>query len=361
MRVSTVHAEAHTEVTHSTWRSQMIPAFPAPVRLVVDYAMESELKIRSLMQVLAYRLHAELQPQSSRSYASTALCRRRVFYISLDASQYAESAQQALDAARAAIGTSGVEHVAIGRENAFQLDHSGFIFTFNDLSWMTDRALAANIDDIVFVSAPKAVFKLKAPSSPQQMLDALCAFDAKHPGTVRKLMDNRARDVFLPVTREVRMTDRNRGQRRPTPKRSTVSRPQVVSLAKHLGDELQNGVSKRRKINLELALPENPTQLLTSAAHSTGGGRGPYSGNDGDVPMCLLSTSAHKRRAFETGFDQDGSPSLRKRGRGTRSAASRDAKLLSTCNWYRSGSAQDLFQHKTSRSGSTTSKACKAI
>ena len=122
------------------------------------------------------------------------------FHLHVDESPDGKSSQEVLDGIRAEIGTTGAQHVAIGRESIYELCHDTFPFTFNSLSWLSDLAVMAALDDVVFVSASKALIKLKASASQDQLLDALVAFDSRRPGLVRQLCDNRAVQVFAALS-----------------------------------------------------------------------------------------------------------------------------------------------------------------
>ena len=56
------------------------PAAEAPARLMVDCVLCDELKVQSLLQVLAYRTNTEMSARSIRSFGSTGRCHRRMFY-----------------------------------------------------------------------------------------------------------------------------------------------------------------------------------------------------------------------------------------------------------------------------------------
>ena len=211
--------------------------------------------------------------------------------------------------------------MAIGRESLYALCHDTFVCTFNSLSWLSDSAVMAALGDVVFVSASKVLIKLKATASQDQLLDALAAFDSRSSGSVRQLFDNHARQVF--VFWSQRGSHAETSKHRARTNHNAAPQTRVISLAKHLGDETRSNNAKRRKLNLEAALPETLTPFdapfgdnlfcpqsgpallrdsngclqrfclegrhtQTGVAHSSGGGRGVYNRSDGDVPMCLL-------------------------------------------------------------------------
>ena len=76
----------HSETLHSRWQAQLIPPFEASPRLVLDFEADDASKVEGMVQVLAYRMGAEVLVPSSRSYASTKQCRRRSFQLHLDKS-----------------------------------------------------------------------------------------------------------------------------------------------------------------------------------------------------------------------------------------------------------------------------------
>ena len=200
------------------------------------------------------------------------------------------------------------------------LCHVTFVFTYNTLAWLSDRAVMATLDDVVFVSASKALIKLKASASQDKLLDALAAFDSRCPNLVRQSFDNEAIQVFVAPSHCGSLAKKSKHRAR----KSHMAAPQasgglsptwasgapqarVISLATHLGFETKCD-------DTEIPIP--------AAACSSGGGSGVYICANGDFPMCLLSPLGarlqSKRRADDSSNDPEARTGQPKRRSGNR-------------------------------------------
>ena len=150
MRAITFTTEAvdgSFEKVFSTWQVQRLPAAEAPARLMVDCVLGDELKVQSLLQVLAYRTNTEMSARSIRSFGSTCGCHRRMFYLYFNEDQ---TEQNVLEIVRAGVASHGVHNVAVGREAVCKLPEETFIVTFDNSAWIDDPTLNSLLDDIVF-------------------------------------------------------------------------------------------------------------------------------------------------------------------------------------------------------------------
>ena len=155
---TTVGAEDQTQLVYTRWCEQLLPAFAPSSRLVIDFAANDELKMLSLVQVMAYRTKCETPTQSVRSSASSRENNRRVVYVVLDRD---EDEQHILETFRSGFTGHGLHHVVIGREVLYQLPKDVYMLTFNDPSWIEDTSVVKLLEDVVFAASCKAIFRLR--------------------------------------------------------------------------------------------------------------------------------------------------------------------------------------------------------